>query len=655
MVPLFFLSIIINQIYEVEPVVVYATRYPVMLKDISAGTIVIHREAIENQNPSNLGEVLKNLTGIDIKDYGNPGSVTSISIRGTPSSGVLILIDGIPLNSIQTGIADINSIDVNDIERIEIIKAPVSSLYGANGIGGVINIVTDNNKDLSTGEAKIQQMTGNVVNQFYSSDYFLKYRLSGAPLYYKVVGKKTSSTGGRTNNDYSGFFFKNQIGYWQSKVRLQLNTQFIHKNYGLPGPLPLIDSLHQVPFFGDSTSTSRYDNEADGLWYNNFSISYKPVDRVSIDTRFYNNLQNTKFHTRYLLWDIVMEDYYYSLLTLGNNTTVLFESGSDKMVLGFDFRYDTLKADKESAQMGDTTWFAQTRNYGIWISIVKKILNIWTINPSLRYDRNSTYGQFWSPSIGIVSEITNKLWLKFSFSRAFRAPGFNDLYWPIYGNKELKPEYGNAYELRVETSPIYNLFTGFSLFMRDINDRITWLPTKDGLWRPQNVNYLRTMGLESEIYFKLRDNIKVNLNATYLFARQKNNELTYYDFITSEMVFKEVERRAAFIPDFMSSLGFDYLLGKGRNLNFSIKYTSNIQNYYENWNNLPDIAMDTKKLNAYFLINLNLNQRLFEHLIISLGVKNLLDKGYSTQFGNGIYDRDYPMPKRTFFGEISWN
>lgn len=654
MIPILILTFIINQIYEVEGVVVTATRYPAALKDISAGTIVLDRKTIEAQKPSNIGEILHNLAGIDVKDYGNPGSVMSISIRGMPTAGVLVLLDGIPLNSMQTGIADVSCIDVNDIEQIEVIKGPVSSLYGANGIGGVVNIVTKKTKKLPAGSAKIRYENGNVLRRFNNVDYFMNYSVPMKNFYYELNGKKTSFAGARTNSDNQGFSVKNQIGYDISWLSMQFMTNWNARDYGLPGPQPLVDSLHPVPYLGDSTATSRYDKQIDRLWLNDCSIIYKPLHNLYLTTNLFGNLQDNQYSTKFLYWDVVTEDYNYSLMTMGANTSLLYESGRDKWIFGFDFRHDTLRATKKSLQTGDTIWYAKANNFGYWTTLVKSIFYHLTLNPGIRYDHNSAYGNFFSPSFGIVSEITQRLWLKFSVARAFRAPGFNDLYWPVYGNNDLNPEYGNAYEMRVESSPAYSLFTTIAIFFREINDRITWLPTKEGLWKPQNINYTKIAGLETEIHIKLNDQLKITFDGTYLFARQKNRELIYYDYMTSEMEFQENERVAAFIPQVSISARFEYQINPRLSINLKTDYTGSRLNYYENWSALPVISMDTKRLEPYLLVNLNLHKKFFEHLGLTCGIKNLFDCAYAIQFGNSMDDKDYPMPKRTIFGEISW-
>jgi outer membrane receptor protein involved in Fe transport len=103
------------------------------------------------------------------------------------------------------------------------------------------------------------------------------------------------------------------------------------------------------------------------------------------------------------------------------------------------------------------------------------------------------------------------------------------------------------------------------------------------------------------------------------------------------------------------SIRIDQEIKKDFFLNLNTEYTSRRFNYYENWNNLPEITMDTKELKPYYLVNVHLRRKIFEGLMLSLGIRNLFDIHYAVQFGNGLNDRDYPMPGRTFIAGISWN
>ena len=95
--------------YDLDEVVVTATRYPEILEDIAVATLVIEQEDIVHLMPQSVGEVLDKSSGIEVKDFGVPGSVSSVFIRGVPSSGTLVLLDGQPLNTVTTGMADLGA------------------------------------------------------------------------------------------------------------------------------------------------------------------------------------------------------------------------------------------------------------------------------------------------------------------------------------------------------------------------------------------------------------------------------------------------------------------------------------------------------------------------------------------------------------------
>ncbi len=657
MIPLILLIPLLAQnIYEVEGIVVTATRYPALLKDIPLATVVIDQKTIEAEHPASLSELLQN-TGIDIKDYGT-GSLATVSIRGVPASGVLVLLDGKPINSVQTGIGDISMIDLNSIERIEIVKGPVSSLYGANALGGVVNIITRKEDRESITNWRTRIATTELNKPFRTMENFLRFSIPKDRFNYSIEGTKSNRAGLRTNSEFNNFHLKNSLYYKLKKVDFNSDLHITLRDYGLPGPLPLIDSLHPIPVFGDSTATSIYDRETDRFIYGSLNLNYRPKENIELSAIPFGNNNSIRYHTRSFYYSEVIEDYDYNLSTLGINLSMRLDFSLLNLVFGIDIRDDTLAAVRMSPQIGDTSWAAWGRDYGIWFTGGIKPRQRICLTPGLRYDKNTTYGDFFSPHFGLSFEVTSRIWIKSSWGRAFRAPSFNDLYWPVYGNKELKPEYGNAYEVRVETSPVYYLYTALSIFNREIKDRIAWMPTKEGLWRPQNINYIGIKGVETEIKAKPGQLLRISLAATYLLARQRNKELIYceYDWVTGEtkMEFEERERDAAFVPKFAMSIKLDFTLSNDLSLNITNSYVSPRRNYYENWVNYPEITMDTKTLKGYYLLNFNVTRKFLKKAGLTLGVKNLFNIDYATQFGNSIYDRDYPMPKREVFAELTW-
>lgn len=648
MIPLVFLVMLVAQpVYELDEIVVTATRYPAALQDIALATIVIDREELDKFNSNSIADVLQMYTGIDTKDYGIPASVSSVAIRGIPSNGTLVLVNGHPLNSITVGMADLSAINLNAVERIEIVKGPVSSLYGANSIGGAVNIITT--KDYIEPEFKISfyPSTTDLDIPLQSREFYGKFGLPAGPMIFDIATAYSTSDGFRENSEYKGYYLTSLLGYKKSNIELILTLAYNSKEYGLPGPMLM-----------DSTSSSLLDHEKDENLLGDICINWNLSERFSMNNTFFADRRLIEYHTAFIdiSQDTLESDFDYLTYVVGLNTIARFKSANTEITVGIDTHYDTLETTEIHEQYRDTLWNASSYNIGTWAELKYGIKHI-ILTPSLRYDRNSRFGNFISPAIGLVSPIIDNLWAKLSMGKAFRAPTFNDLFWPNSGNPDLEPEHGWAYELRFESSPLPTIFAAFSLFTRSIKDRIAWLPAANGLWQPQNINHLSVRGIDFEMNNRLSGLIDIHLEGSYLYTRQKNNEIVYdfYDWTvdTSLTIIEQVERKAAFTPKYSASARLDFNFPYGFNFNVEGLFVAEQVNYYANYDEYPDITMDTKTLDSYVVLNAGISKYVSRHLRLSVGAKNLLDASYAKQFGNSISDLDYPMPGRLFFARIA--
>ena len=652
------LMLISQQVYELDEVIVTANRYPAMLKDVAVAVMIIERNDIERMNALTIGEVLNAAAGMDIKDYGTAG-VTSISTRGIPANGTLVLINGQPINAITNGIADLSVIDIHTIQRIEIVKGPVSSIYGPNALGGVVNIITTRSSTKPEGEFGFLPSTTSFRAPFRATDLFLKLAWPLSKTQFNMAGAYTNDGGDRSNSDLSKYHLTGAIAHNSRRFSIRSSILYDNKEYGVPGPLPFIDDTHPVPLFGDSTATSLFDRQDDCTFLGNISMDLRISDNISHYAKLFANRQRTRFHTVYagIMGDTVTEDYDYLVHKLGVNTLIKLRTGVLDYALGLDATYDTLHTGVTSTVLNDTNWQASSYGFGSWGELAMHVNDRVTWNASIRYDFNSQFGGFLSPSIGLVSVLYPRLWLKLSAGKTFRAPTFNDLYWPEYGNPGLQPEHGWAYEARVESSPRSNLYGAVSLFIRNVDDRITWLPQQDNTWRPQNVNLLSVRGFDIELKHYIHESIDYEINATYLNGQQRNDEIVYsfYDWYadTGLTIIEEVERKAAFMPRYTISSQVNFSLPHNIRINLGGQYLSERINYYSNYENYPTVTMDEKILKSYIVINSVMNMDVSSYFNLSFGIKNVFDAAYATQFGNNMLDLDYPMPGRTFFARFS--
>lgn len=653
-----YLLISLLPVYEVDEIMVTAMRYPKPLKDIALATVVIEKDEIKQHGSLNLGELLHTYAGIDIKDVGQCG-VSSISIRGVPSSGTLVLINGQPINSITTGMADISSIDINAIERVEIIKGPVSSFYGANGLGGVVNIVTVKEYTSPELELGIIPSTTDFTNLLQSQHAFASVGIPIRTSHVGMLGSYHRSDGHRSNMDLSHSHIQGHLNQHVGQTSISAVLSYDEKEYGVPGPQPIIDSLHPIPQFGDSSATSLFDREHDKIVLGKVEIDWDATDDVHWSAKLFGDRTMLDFHSVYSGWlgDTVTEDYEYLTHTIGLHSLAAVTGDDAEFILGLDAHYDTLETAKRSQQTGDTLWHASSYVIGGWVEL-KKCFGTITAISQIRFDRNSDYGNFVSPGLGIISTVAENLWIKTSLGKAFRAPTFNDLYWPQGGNPNLKPEHGWEYELRLESSPTYNLFAALSFYLRNIRDRIVWLPT-EGLWQPQNANHISVRGIDCEVYSRINEVLGLSLEGTYLHAQQQNTEVIY-DFYdpyadTSHTIMADIERDAAFTPKYRIAARLSVDAPHGILFSLCGFLVAEQVNYYPNYDNYPHVSMDVKTIDHYFVLNTNMNKKFLDNLGVAIGVKNLFDVKYAQQFGNSLDDDDYPMPGRTLFTKVVWH
>lgn len=658
MIPLVIFMLNIVPLYEMEEVVVMATRYPSALKDIAQATTVIEKEEIERLPVLTIGDILEMKAGIDMKSYGNPLSLTSTYVRGIPSNATLVLINGHPVNTITTGTADMSMINIHEIERIEIIKGPVSSFYGANGLGGVINIITTRHVVEPEAALSMTASTEDYEKPLQTKELFAR---AGAPFgntQLDVSGAYTMSDAERSNSDGELYHIQADVHHDFGTAALRTLVMYDNKEYGVPGPLPFIDSTHALPDFGDSTATSLFDREHDKMLLATIAFDWSVLRNLRLHTKLFGNRQSRLFHTAYAGWlgDTIIEDYDYMTHSFGLSSVAALTFNNDEIALGFDVRFDTLRTTQESTQ-SDTSWNASSSIIGAWLEMRKHVSRVMVI-PRVRFDQNSDYGSFVSPGFGIVSSVAPDIWVKVSLERAFRAPTFNDLYWPLGGNTELTPEQGWAYEVRCEASPMNRLFSALSFFMRDVQDRIVWLPTDNGLWQPQNANRLAIRGIDLEIRSQLSDVIGLSFEGTYVHARQTNSEIVYdfYDWVadTGTTIIEEIERDAAFTPRFRVSVGLNTNASHDFSVAINALFVSEQVNYYPDYTEYPSVLMHEKVLDGYVAVNMSARKSLFEFLTLDFGIRNLLDVQYATQFGFSIDDRDYPMPGRCVYAHLVW-
>ena len=595
---LFVTNVLADTEVKTSDVFVTATRTPIPKNNVIADTTIITEEEIERAGSSSLTDLLQRQPGIEIYNSGGQGKVSSLHIRGSESDHVVVLVDGLRVNQVTSGLTAFENIPLSQIDKIEIVRGPSSSLYGAGAIGGVIQIFTKKG-----------------VSGFkpYAAIGFGRYDTKTAQAGIRAGNESTSyainisslSTDGfsafKTNNP----IFSDKDGYNNLSLSGSINHKFNQDNS--------ID-LNFIKSKGNNKYDYKYDT--------NFVDHRNKMDTQAIGISFSNKISNGWQSDLKIGQSIYKynDNYNYNLSIEGwtpNNSkqnqfswlnSINLPLGS--LLLMFDFNRETI-----NKSLGFNK--SERNNSGYMIGY---LLNKGDHNLQLNYrlDDNSAYGKFNTGNIGYGYKLNNEWTMAGSFGTAFRAPNFMDLYYPddpIYGpqsNPNLKPEESKNIEASLRYQSDSSKFS-MTIFKNKIDNFIQFIDI------PRNVDKAIFEGLtfNSSTFI---DHFQLFGNITFQSAKNEN---------TNERLFRRANN--------YGNAGLNY--------------------YFGQWNVGAEInAQGTKKesggeIPGYAFINLVADCRMSNSMKVNFRLNNVLNKEYALAFeGNPKTDGfAYQTPGTSFF------
>ena len=217
---------------EANTIVISATRIPQAVRDVGISVTVVPREKIEEMNAQNVAEVLAEVTDARVNNYGSMGAQSEITLRGSSSKQVMVMVDGRKVNLPSTGMADLSMYPADQVERIEVIRGPASVLYGAGAMAGVVNIVTRDPPE--TMQTDVSASYGTKNTRMLQLDNGARIGELG----YLVTASQNSSDGWRENSACDGYHIAGKLDYDLSQEsRLVLNSGFSRQNKDIPGSI----------------------------------------------------------------------------------------------------------------------------------------------------------------------------------------------------------------------------------------------------------------------------------------------------------------------------------------------------------------------------------------------------------------------------------
>lgn len=581
---------------DLDAVVVTAKRMPQRAVDVIADATVIHAEEIARSGAGSVADVLQRQRGIEITRNGSAGASTSVFLRGANSNQVVVLLDGVRVGSSTSGVAAWNAVPLGAIERIEVVYGPLSTLYGADAIGGVIQIFTrkgDGGPAVSAsagaGSNATRQADANVVG----SAGGLRYALG--------AGHETSDGFSATRPGAFGFN-PDEDGYRRRNVNGQLS-------YALAPNLDVgVQFLHSDlrAQFDSGAGPYDADNEQD-----------LNTAAVYVAGQFASNWRSTLQYAR-------SDDKLGSFTSAAASGASQIDTRQDELTwqnsiaLGPDtlqLLYSHRKEDVESSSSAALTRARITNAYAAAYS-AKRGSHL--VDVSVRHDR-SVYGNRNTGAAGYGYNFGNGWRATASFGTSFRAPTFNELYYPGYGLPTNRPEKGRNREagLRYDAGTLQFDATWFRNRLTDMLVYANPCPGRSGSCA-YNVNRVTLEGLSLAAQTRVAG---INLRGSLDWQDPK-------DETTGKQLARRAQKHASFMAD--STWG-------------RLKAGAELQLSGERF----DDAANRNRLGAYGLLNLYTTWRIAPSVSLLVRLDNVADKRYELA-------RHYGTGGRTWFAALRY-
>lgn len=466
-----------------EITVVTGTRIEQPLNQSLSSTTVLTAQDINNSQAPDVPTILRNMAGVEVSQNGGMGKSSSLFLRGADSTNVLVLVDGVRVNSATTGMTSLDQIMLDQVDHIEVVRGNVSSLYGSEAIGGVIQIFTKHGAGAPTmnisagmGNQGTQRLSTGVGGATEAVDFNVQisaFKTDGVPaLNSALVPNTNPNPDGYRNNSVSA-----NLGHtFNSDHRVSASV------FGSDGNNQYNSQFNAAP---TDTNTNR-----EQIW----KLSLASDDQIS--EVWHSKLQLANGVDQY-------RDYLNGVPTSGGS---LYQTSSNQLtwqnslhlndskqfLLGADALQQNVSSDinpgyAQNTRQVNSLFAGYTGHYGAS-----------QVQFNARQDNNSQYGTANTGLVGYGYAFTDTWRATTSYSTAFRAPTFNELYYPSFGNSALKPEQSQNIEAGVH----YSVKSGQQFDAVYFDNRISNLINTvlvdpvNFVYQAQNVGLARINGVE---------------------------------------------------------------------------------------------------------------------------------------------------------------
>jgi vitamin B12 transporter len=517
--------------YLLNEVIVTTQRIPRPALTSPAFTNVLSRRDIDASGGTSLASVLGPAEGLFLKDYGGPSGLKTISQRGLGTEHTLLLLNGMPVNSVHNGGFDLGLLSSYDIGRIEVVHGGQSALHGANAVAGVVNVLT---RTMDEGETIAGGMT---VGPFGYRHYHAAAGNAMLPSTWRVSIAREQST------ENFPFVFRNGP---QSLTLVRQNADVAANRLSASFTAPLSPRLHLssfvalldaergVPGIVVGPFSSSKARQADRTGLLQATVTATPSSIVTWETRVQGQYGYQRYRDPDLMIGFAPVDNYLTSREIHIESHAGIEAGGGlRLYVGGDLALIRAEGNTYRDEVSRTRW-------GVALAGEQRLLGVQdafhvSLFPAIRYDRASAIMDAWSPQLGLFVNIPVEMPFLFSdaalrmramASRNFRAPTFNEMFYAGgggIGNPYLRPERSGAYEVGLGWSgkwlgEHHLEITGFVIGMKD---RIVWVSAPGGNVTPRNLRTVDARGIELSYVL-----ITGDLRFTVHYARRRTEKMS---------------------------------------------------------------------------------------------------------------------------------
>ncbi len=610
-----------------ETIVVTATRVETPVEEIASSVTVISSEEIKRKQKPTVLEVLRDTPGLNVVQTGGAGRTTSMSIRGANSEHTLVMIDGVEVNDpITVGRSyDFAHLTVDNIERIEILRGPQSTLYGSDAIGGVIHIITKKGEGKPTFFLSAEGGSFTTFREtvgLSGGNKWVNYSLGLSRIDTDGISAARKKNGNYERDNYENTSLSTRLGMTPLE---NLNVDFLLRYINAKSEIdtwvfgvgvvddPNYFQKSEQVLFKTQAELSLFEK----IWNQKLGFAVNDHDR------YYKNKKDPQHP-----FDFERSSYYGELIKLDWQHHVKLHK-TNALTFGFEFEREEGKSRyySESIWGPDQSVFpkktANTKGY-----YIQDEIRLWDRlfgTVGLRIDDHSRFGTETTYRMApayLIKETHTKI--KGTFGTGFKAPSLYQLFapatlWGPIGNKNLKPEKSRGWDVGVEQ----NLFggrvvLGATVFRNDFKDLIQFESLKGYI----NVARAKTEGAEIFATLKPMDDLMIQMNYTHTDTENKVTE-------------RDLLRR----PKNKFNLDLNYSFLKKGNIHLGVIFVGKRDDMD------PSTFTRRVKLDGYTLVNLATSYDLTKNFQIFARVDNLFDKEYEEVKGYGAHGL-------SFFGGI---